>query len=112
MGRFVYLVLQKLRKLYGYDLSVVKKTEVFGSEDEELKALALHHLNAQVAAAVNEYFSTVGNDPECITSALVVFQAGSHELTQRLKQIDPKMVKFAEEFGKVWLQNKYGEENE
>lgn len=110
------VALQMLRKLYGYDLAVVKQSGTLLSKQDELESLAIHHLDKQVAAAVEEFIESVGDDQQMESGAVAVLMGFCGVMMAEIqKKRGKQAANSAIRFGKKYLEKRYtdvlGEKN-
>ena len=74
--------LARLRKLYAYDLAVVKQKGDSApvGEREELEVLAMHHFSTGMVGQVEEFINTVGESPEMIAGVIAILLRHAGEL--------------------------------
>jgi hypothetical protein len=82
--------IDKLRKLYSYDLAKYKWADKgnFESEKDELETLAVFHLNHTLANAAEEYFDLAGSEPAQIAVVAASLQKFYLHLVRNLKEED------------------------
>ena len=104
-------VLKKLRKMYGYDMAVVRQQGLsLGDEQSELESLALYHIDKQVLAAVQEFFCNLGDSKDMSPGAIAVLMGISGVLLAQITQTkDKKAASKAARFGKKYLEMRYAE---
>lgn len=85
--------LARLRRLYAYDLAVVKQKGESApvGEREELEVLALHHFSTSLVSQVEEFINIVGESTEMSAAVIAI------------------LLRYAGEIKGV-IQNAYGEE--
>jgi len=101
--------LKMLRKLYGYDIAVVKQSgSKLGDERSELEVLAMYHLDKQVIAALNDYFEYVGDSIQTESGSVsVLMGAAGVVLAQIAKGKGKKAATKAATLGKKYLEMQY-----
>jgi hypothetical protein len=103
--------LKMLRKLYGYDVAVVKQQgHALGDEKSELEVLAMYHLDKQIISALNEYFEYVGDSVHMESGAVSVLMGTAGVILAQIakgKGKGKKAASKAAKLGKKYLEMQY-----
>ena len=103
------VALKMLRKLYGYDLALVRQQgEFIGNEQDELESLAIHHLGIQVTNAVQEFVDVVGDDQQMESGAIAILMGICGVISAEIhKKRGNSMANSAITFGQKQLKKRY-----
>jgi len=102
--------LQMLRKLYGYDLSLVRQKDgIVLEEQDEFESLALYHLDKQVTESVQEFMDMTGGDSHQMDSGAIAILMGvcGIIMAEMQNKYGKAVATSAIRFGKRHLEKRY-----